>query len=248
MGRSVRRSASGASRQASLPLLPEELRRPAAAAIAICAATTLLLGVIVHDHATADGLDRTIDGWLHHSIGRHRGILNLVSLLGGPIPVAILTAALVVACLVVRRQRAAALVAIGVLAASTLAEFLLKSLVGRRMGSGTGSFPSGHAVGMFALAVAVCVLLAQPFRPEPALRRLLSLGALLVATAVSVAMVGLNHHYFTDIIGGAAVGTAVVLLTAFALDWLAARQRPRHGPPQQPLVTHGPAHMPPGAA
>jgi membrane-associated phospholipid phosphatase len=61
------------------------------------------------------------------------------------------------------------------------------------------------------------------------LRRLLALGALLAATAVSVAMVALKRHFFTDIIGGAAVATAVVLLTAFGLDWLGARQRPRHG-------------------
>jgi len=199
--------------------------------VAVCALVTLLLGVIVHGRETADGLDRTIDRWLHHSIGRHRAILNLVSLPGAPIAVAVLATALVVACLVARRWRAAALVAIAVLAASALTELALKVLVGRRMGGGTGSFPSGHAVGVFSLAVAVCVVLAQAHRLKPAPRRLLALGALLAATAVSVAMVGLNHHYFTDIIGGAAVGTAVVLLTAFALDWLCARQPPRHGPP-----------------
>lgn len=230
MERAARHGVSGVSGQVSPPLLPAERRRPAAVAAGACGAVTLLLGVIVHDHATADGLDRTIDRWLHRSIGRHRGILNLVSLPGRPIPVTVLAAALVVACLVARRWRAAALATIAVLAASALAEFLLKPLVGRRMGGGTGSFPSGHAVGMFALAVAVCVLLAQLRRLKPALRHLLWLGALLAATAVSVAMVGLNQHYFTDIIGGAAVGTAVVLLTAFALDWLGTRRRPRDGP------------------
>jgi membrane-associated phospholipid phosphatase len=43
----------------------------------------------------------------------------------------------------------------------------------------------------------------------------------LAACAVAVALVGLGHHYFTDTVGGAAVGTAVVLATALVLDRLA---------------------------
>jgi membrane-associated phospholipid phosphatase len=42
----------------------------------------------------------------------------------------------------------------------------------------------------------------------------------MVAGAVAVALVGRHAHYFTDTVGGAAVGTAVVLVTAFFLDWL----------------------------
>jgi membrane-associated phospholipid phosphatase len=39
-------------------------------------------------------------------------------------------------------------------------------------------------------------------------------------------MVSLGFHYFTDTIGGAAVGTATVLVSAFVIDWAAAsRQR-----------------------
>jgi membrane-associated phospholipid phosphatase len=199
---------------------------------------TLLLGVIVHGRDAADGLDRAIDPWLHQSIGRHRGILNLVSLLGTPIAVAVLAAALVVACLMARRRRAAGLVLVAVLAASALTEFLLKPLVGRGIRD-KGSFPSGHAAGVFALAVAVCVLFASLPRWKTGLRRLLSPGALLVATAVSVAMVGMGHHYFTDIIGGAAVGTAMVLLTAFVLDWIGARQWPAHDPAHQARIPQG---------
>jgi len=222
----------GDSGQAGSPLLPAGSRLPAAIGAAVCAALTLLLAVMVHGHAAADGLDRVVDRSLHHSIGTHRGILTLITLIGEPIPSAILTAGLVVACLVARRWRAAALVVTAALAAPALGELVLKPLVARRIGTGTGSFPSGHAAITFALAVAVCVLLAQPPRPlTPALRRLLSLGALLVATIVSLAMVAINHHYFTDILGGAALATAVVLLTAFALDWLAARQGARRGPP-----------------
>ncbi len=45
-------------------------------------------------------------------------------------------------------------------------------------------------------------------------------GAFLFATAVAIAMVGLWYHYFTDIIGGAAVGSGTVVLTALVLTTL----------------------------
>jgi membrane-associated phospholipid phosphatase len=50
-------------------------------------------------------------------------------------------------------------------------------------------------------------------------------GAVLVATAVPIAMVALGDHYFTDIVAGTAVGTGMVLLTALLID----RARPAGG-------------------
>jgi membrane-associated phospholipid phosphatase len=205
------------------PLLPAASRRLAAVAVAVCAVVTLVLALIVHGRATADGLDRVADYAIRHSIGSHRTILKVIVLPGTPLVATVLTAALVLACLVARRRRAAALVAIAAMAAPALTEFVLKPLVARKIGLGVGSFPSGHAAITFALAVSICVVLAQPpHRLRPALRVLLSVAALLAAAAVSVAMVALRRHYFTDIIGGAAIATAVVLLAAFALDWLGA--------------------------
>jgi membrane-associated phospholipid phosphatase len=46
-------------------------------------------------------------------------------------------------------------------------------------------------------------------------------AVLLAAVAVAVALVGLGQHYFTDTVGGAAVGTAVTLGIALILDRLA---------------------------
>ena len=43
-------------------------------------------------------------------------------------------------------------------------------------------------------------------------------AALLFAVAVPSAMVALGLHYFTDIVGGAAVGAGTALLTALLLD------------------------------
>jgi hypothetical protein len=80
-----------------------------------------------------------------------------------------------------------------------------------------------------------------------AARVLLALAAYLVAAAVAVALIGLGAHYFTDTVAGAAVGTAIVLVTAFILDWL--------GPPgqlQSPVRHPAPARaghkLPAGAA
>jgi membrane-associated phospholipid phosphatase len=90
---------------------------------------------------------------------------------------------------------------------------------------------------MFALAVVSAVLLADPpgRRAPAAVRLLLVLGALATAAAVSAAMVGMGFHYFTDTVGGAALGTALALLSAFVIDWAAAsrhvRFRSRHRQP-----------------
>jgi membrane-associated phospholipid phosphatase len=48
-------------------------------------------------------------------------------------------------------------------------------------------------------------------------------------------MVGMGAHYFTDTVAGAAVGTAVVLVTAFLLDRLGQpEQQPRPFPVRPP--------------
>jgi membrane-associated phospholipid phosphatase len=219
----VVKHAAGAApgQQPRYPLLPGSLRPLAVLVVAVCAAITALLGVLVHHQNGAGFMDRKIDHLLHRSIGRLPEILNPLAKLGDQLPVTLLAVALVLVCLLIRRWQGAVLVTVGLSGAIVVTEYLLKPFVGRTLGGGQ-SFPSGHATGMFALATAFCVLLAAPPHlkvPAP-LRRVLALGALLVAAGVPVAMVGLNHHYFTDIVAGAAVGTGVVLLTALVLDWL----------------------------
>ena len=139
-----------------------------------------------------------------------------------------MTAALVLAGAAAHRWRGCVLAAVAVPAASALTEFVFKPLTGRTL-HGALSYPSGHATGMFALAAVTGVLLANParLRLPVAVRLTLTFGAVLVATAVALAMVSLGFHYFTDTIGGAAVGTATVLVSAFVIDWAAAsRQSP----------------------
>ena len=64
-------------------------------------------------------------------------------------------------------------------------------------------------------------------------RLLLVLMAVLLAAAVAAAMVAIGAHTFTDAVGGAAVGTGVVLACALTLDALGSllRREPAAPPP-----------------
>jgi undecaprenyl-diphosphatase len=150
--------------------------------------------------------------------GQWRGLEDLAGI-GDVLPVAVMTSVLVLACLVTRRWRGAVLAAVAVPAAAGVAELVLKPLVGRTL-MGALSFPSGTEARVFAVAAVFAVLMADPVCPRipAAVRLALAVAVLLVAVAVAVALVGLDQHYFTDTVGGAAVGTAVALATALVVD------------------------------
>jgi len=191
---------------------------------------TTCLALAFGHQARSDRLDAAVDARIQSALGSYQGPLRLLTGLGGLVPVAALTAALVLACLVTRRWRGAALAGLAVPAAAALTELVLKPLVGRSIG-GYPSFPSGHATAMFALAATCAVLLANPPRPRlpRAVRLLLLAGAVLVAVAVSIAMVARGFHYFTDIVAGAAVGTGTVVLIALLIDLARPADRAPHG-------------------
>jgi undecaprenyl-diphosphatase len=197
------------------------MRPIAATVLAGCVATTVLLGALLAHHTREGALDAAADAGIRAGVGGHPAALNRLEAIGDWLPVAVAAAALFLTCLLARSWRGAALVAVTVPAAHALTEHILKPLVGRTLPDGTASFPSGHEARVFTLAVVLAVLLAGPLRPSVpgAVRLLLVLAALMVAGAVAVALVGRHAHYFTDTVGGAAVGTAVVLVTAFFLDW-----------------------------
>lgn len=183
-------------------------------------ATTVLLGTLFAHHRQAGALDAAVDARIQAGLG-HWKVLNDLAALGDMTPVIAMTSGVFLACLVTRRWRGAALVAVVVPAAAGITELILKPLIGRTL-MGDLSFPSGHETRVFALAAAFAVLMASPVWPRiPATARLcLAAAVLLAACAVAVALVGLGQHYFTDTVGGAAVGTAVVLATALVLDRL----------------------------
>ena len=194
--------------------------------LASCAAVTVGFGLSLAGQGRAGWLDTAADARIRSALG-HQSVPDFLVGAVTLVSVSLVTAALILACVLTRRWSGAVLTAVAVPAAVALAEFVLKPLIGRTM-EGDLSFPSGHVTAVFALAGACAVLLVDPPGrrvPGPA-RLLLALAALLAATAVGAAMVAEAAHYFTDVVGGAAVGTGVVLACALMLDALTTRLRP----------------------
>ena len=172
-----------------------------------CVAVVAALGVQFAGHTQPGRLDAPVDAAFRSALAGHQGILLFLARFGDLPLVTVMTAALVLGCAVARRWRGALLAAIAVPVASGLTEGILKHLVGRTL-RGWLSYPSGHATSSFVLATVSIILLAAPSRLPAPVRRLLMAAALLFAVAVPSAMVALGLHYFTDIVGGAAVEPA----------------------------------------
>ena len=205
-------------RQNPAPLLPADARRPAALLTMGCLVLVVVLGIMSAHQSHGDAVDRAVDSWVT-GLRIPLRAMSLVSRIGGGTVATLLTSALAVACLVVRRVNGAVLAVGGVALASAMTEFVLKPLVDRTL-DGDLSYPSGHTTGLFALAAAIAVLMVAPRsgRPRPGVRVAAVAAAVIIGSAVGLAMVGQNYHYFTDTVGGAAVGTGVVIGLAFLLD------------------------------
>jgi undecaprenyl-diphosphatase len=207
------------------PLLPRSFRPAAVVLLAGCVAVTAVLGVHYAGGTRAGRLDSIADPRFAAALSRFPALLSRLEDLGTLGPVTLMTLALIAACLATRRWSGAILAVIAEPAAVGLTEYVLKPAIGR-VADGWLSFPSGHATSMFGLAAICAVLLTGPDRRLPrALRWLLILAAFAVAAAVAAAMVAIGAHYFTDVVGGAAVGTGVVLACALALDLLTSQRR-----------------------
>lgn len=133
-----------------------------------------------------------LDGWM-----------ALLSLATTPVP-------LLALALFLPGRRRERLLRAGVVVGTILAAVALQFLLRRPRPEGVRpvlpqpaffSFPSGHAAAAFALAT--MPTLERPRRGWPAL-----LGAVLV----SLSRVYLGHHYPSDVLGGAILGTAVAVM------------------------------------
>ena len=219
------------SRPSVRPLLSDAARLPAAAIVVACVVMTASLGVWLGHGAHTDRVDTVIDAKVKAILPGNAKVLERLAWPGGLHAIIGMTAVLVLVCVLRRRYRGAALLVIAIPAASVIAERLLKPLVGRTA-LGFLSFPSGHATGTFALATAITVLLTGAPRVPRAVRLAAALIAFAVASVVAAAMIALGFHYFTDAIGGAAVGIGTVLATALVIDLVMLAWRHSHEPPQ----------------
>jgi membrane-associated phospholipid phosphatase len=204
------------------PLLPGPVRAAGAALLAACVATVLV--AFAAGRGNPGRLDTALDPRFQAWLGRFPALLHQLPRLGGLKEVALMTAALALACVATRRWSGAVLALVAVPGAVGLTEYVLKPSVGAVLHQ---AFPSGHATSSFALAAVFAILLTDPaYRRVPgALRLLLVLMALLLATAVAATMIAIGAHVFTDAVAGAAVGTGVVLACALTLDLAVGRAR-----------------------
>jgi len=137
----------------------------------------------------------------------------------------LLSAAIVVTCLLTGRLNGAVLAAAAVPVAVGLNDGLLKPLIHRTYLDNV-VYPSGHTTAVFALAATATVLLAIPAQPgrARALRALIPAAASILGGVVAIAVIGLRWHYFTDTVAGVAVGTGTVCGLVLILDLPAARR------------------------
>jgi membrane-associated phospholipid phosphatase len=215
-----------------MQLVPGSLRRLAMVLLVACVAAIAATGVRFAGYGLPGWLDATFDPRFQAQQGRFPVLLDWLPHLGQLKAVTAMTFALLLACAITRRWRGAVLTALAVPLAIGMTDYVLKPSVGEAIDQ---AFPSGHATSSFVLAASFAVLLANPPRRVPGgVRLLLVLVAFLLAAAVAAAMVANGAHTFTDAVGGAAVGTGVVLGCALTLDALDSLLQPEPAAPPPP--------------
>lgn len=207
-------------------LVPAAARVPAVALVLVAAAVLLLLGLRVAGTSGPLDVDRSVDDRLVYRFGDLRHAFEALIELGSPAGVAVLVGAVSALCLIRRARRAALLVAVGPALASLLAEVVLKPLVRRYYGDDL-AFPSGHAAGSSAVALALAVLLLPGSALQglaPAARRGLVLLVAVLLSAVPLGLLVLRAHFFTDVLAGVALAVACVVPIALVLDGRTVRK------------------------
>jgi membrane-associated phospholipid phosphatase len=223
-------------------LLVGPARPLAGGLLACCAVVVIVLGVLVAHESTADRVDQAIDAPVLAWFAGHPVVALRMAYPATLVPAGGVSLIAALACLARGWLRGAGLALLAVPVASGLNDALLKSLFHRTY-EGILSYPSGHTSAITALASALTVLLLAP-RPAPApsqaptprlvtvLRWAIPAVAWLAVIVVAVGVIGLRWHYFTDAIGGTALGAGTVCALALLLDvsWPRRTVRPGSAP------------------
>jgi membrane-associated phospholipid phosphatase len=216
------------------PALPTTLRGPAVALAGLAAVVLAVVGWLVAGTTSANAVDLWAERLIaaHHSL---RGALpQLAVVVGEPVTVVVCAALLAGWCLYRRRPALAAVAVLGP-GFTGLAETVIKPIVGRTLSGGAGvdlAFPSGHTAGATALGLAVAVVVAGLVREHRELWLLaLTAATFSGAAIVAVGLVDERAHYPTDTLGGLCLAVVTTVLTAVAVDAVAARRNRRRQNP-----------------
>jgi membrane-associated phospholipid phosphatase len=206
-------------RHGTRPLLRDARRTRAWPVLAMCVIVLAALGLLLREQARPDRFDSVVDATMVAFFRGHQGVLPWLALPGSTIPLIAVSVAIAVGCLIAGRPNGAVLAVTAVPVTAFLDDSVLKHLVDRTH-SGQLSFPSGHAASAMTLATVLGVLLHDPARRTATRLARTALVALTCAVTalVAVGVVGLRWHYFTDTVGGVALGTGTVLALAFLID------------------------------
>ena len=181
------------------------------------------LGLLLRGQAQPGRLDSAVDTAMVASFGGHQGVLSWLTQPGSTITLIAVSAVIAAGCLIARRPNGAVLAVTAVPVTAFLNDTVLKHLVGRTH-LGQLSFPSGHTASAMTLATVLGVLLHDPARRAATrvVRAAFVVVACAVTALVAVGVIGLRWHYFTDTVGGAALGAGTVLTLAFLIDLVEA--------------------------
>jgi membrane-associated phospholipid phosphatase len=182
-------------------------------------------------------------------LSRHRldDVTSFIAHLCDPKPYVFLAAVPVVVALLRRRPRVAVTVGLIMLAANTTTQYLKPLLAAPRQPAfgllkwDAGTWPSGHATAVMALALCMVIAASPRWRPY--------VGAAMAAFAIAVvySFLELGWHFPSDVLGGFLVATIWTLLGAAALWTLEARRPERNrelSPSGRPQFSVGEALAP----
>jgi undecaprenyl-diphosphatase len=196
------------------------------------AVLSILLGGLaeaVEQRTVVVSWDEAVEHWAATESGTvSTTLLQLVTHLGDTVTI-VATAAIITAVLLVKGHLRLALFLVTVVVGQWLLSNGTKELVQRTrpqldpLTSFNGfSFPSGHSTAAAStfLAIAIVVMAIRPTWRRPVIVGI-AVGA---AVAVGASRALLGVHWFSDVVGGLALGWVWCLLCAFAYDVL--RRRP----------------------
>ena len=210
-----------------------EFSRSPKAMLACAAACAVVFGVLLTMVHVQPGrwLDAAaLEGFISLDDPPQNAFTTPIAHIGDPIPVLLVTAALMLAALAQGRPRSALAAFVIVGGANVTTQILKPLLAFPRDGSdlvGTQivgpAFPSGHTTASMAIALAAVIVAPR------ALRAFVAAVVVLLAIAVPFAIVSLGWHYPSDVIGGYLVATGWAFLALAGLRYADARWPSRAG-------------------
>lgn len=171
--------------------------------------TNALVGLdhVAQDVRRSDPADALLGDGAPLGFSGERPANEIVQL--GDAKVVIPAAFLLALCALVLRDRIGALVAVGGPGVTGfLTEYVLKPLVNVPAPAGSRAFPSGHGGGIAGIALVVVVLVYRRWGWLPAL--LVAPFAAVPVLWVGSALLRLDFHYPTDVLGGGLLAATVI--------------------------------------